>query len=197
MTTPKGFRPSLPRGYTVVELMMALAIFAIGATGVLAMQIIASHTNAHAKNIAVATQLARSWQDNLTMDALLWGGPELWPLGGNTRWVQEVGTQGGQWFLPTANAGGTFGPGADALGNFATDTDVVFCAHLRLIRLLDTPNAELVRTEVRVFWPKGEVAWQDGDPYCDAGAAPDDIGAATDQFHFVYHTSAVRQTPSF
>src|SRR5690606_9322255 len=148
------------RGYTVVELMMALAIFAIGATGVLAMQIIAAQTNSHAKNVAVATQLARSWQDNLSMDALVWGGLQNWPIT-NTQWIQQVNVQNNVWFTPANDAALTFGPGADARGNFvdfATDPgDVVFCTHIRLTRLLATLNAELIRTEVRVFWPKGEV----------------------------------------
>lgn len=189
------------RGYTVVELMMALAIFAIGATGVLAMQIIAAHTNSHAKNIAVATQLARSWQDNLAMDALLWGGLQDWPIT-NTQWIQQVNTPGNIWFTPNNDAATTFGPGADARGNFvdftAAPQNVVFCTHIRLTNLLVTPGAGLVRTEVRVFWPKGEVSWNNGANYCaQAVATVNAVGAATNQFHFVYHTSAVRQTPSF
>lgn len=199
---PPTFRRQHERGFTVVELLMSLAIFAISATGVLALQLVASRTNTHAKDLATATQLARSWQDKLAMDALLWGGPSNFLIT-QTEWVQEVGTQGDAWFQPANDAALTFGPAADARGGFVDGTDpnaVYFCTHIRLSPLLATPGAQLLRSEVRVFWPKGPVSWSDGDPYCNGANAPGivpNIGAATSQFNFVYHTTTIRQTPAF
>lgn len=190
------FRRQKSAGFTVVELLMALAIFAISATGILALQIVASRTNTHAKDLAAATQVARSWQDKLAMDALLWGGPSNWLIG-QTTWVQQVELQENVWIQPANDAAGTFGPAADARGAFlANPAQAYFCTHIRLTRLFTTPGAQLLRSEVRVFWPKGPVAWSNGDPYCD-GANVAAIGAATAQFNFVYHTTTIRETPAF
>ena len=189
------------RGFTVVELLMALAIFAISATGVLALQVVSSRTNTHAKDLATATQLARSWQDKLAMDALLWGGPNNWPIT-QTEWIQLVNVQDNAWLLPANDTAPvpTFGPAADARGAFVDGTDptvVYFCTHIRLSRLFATPGAQLLRSEVRVFWPKGAESWSDGAPYCDPAANVLDIGAATTEFNFVYHTTTLRETPAF
>lgn len=184
------------RGFTVVELLMSLAIFAISATGILALQVVASRTNTHAKDLATATQVARSWQDKLAMDALLWGGPGNLPIA-QTQWVQLVNAQENQWFQPLNDLAGTFGPAADTLGAFlANPAQAYFCTHIRLTRLFATPGAQMLRSEVRVFWPKGPQAWNNGAPYCD-GANVAAIGAATAQFNFVYHTTTIRQTPAF
>jgi type IV pilus assembly protein PilV len=195
-------RQGKSRGYTIVELMMALAIFAIGITGIVAMQTMAAVGNMHAKNLAIATALARSWQERLAMDATLWGGERDW-LETNTVWIDSVATSNNAWILPSIS--GNFGPAAGALGDFVDHTafpaEVAFCTHIRLTRLVAQAGSGLVRTEVRVFWPKGESAWlggSGGTDFCVSNAADiASIGAATDQFHFVYKTTAVRQTPFF
>lgn len=181
------------KGYTVVELMMALAIFSIGVTGLVATQVVTSRTNLHAKDLAVATQLARSWQDRLSMDANVWGGPSAWLLS-NTTWLDVVeGSDANTWILPAAVT--DFGPAAGARGEFVSGANAYFCTHIRLTQLLERPGSGLIRSEVRVFWPKGPIAWSNGDPYCVAAADVADIGADTLRFHFVYNTTVVRETP--
>lgn len=197
-------RPGRERGYTVVELLMAVAIFAVGVTGIFAMQSVTAATNRFAKNLSVATSLARSWQENLAMDATLWGGQNAWQIG-NTRWIGLVTTQNHNWILPPNDATTTFGPGADARGQFVNfDTaqgDVVFCTHMRLTQLISEtqrPGSGLIRSEVRVFWPKDGDAWNAGAPYCtDTAADILAIGAATSDFHFVYQTTVIRQMSDF
>lgn len=198
MKRPLATRRVRARGFTVVELLMSLAIFAIAATGVLALQVVASRTNTHAKDLAAATQLARSWQDKLAMDALLWGGPSNWAIT-QTEWIEVVNAQDNTWVLPADDGAGTFGPAADARGAFVATGSAAayFCTHLRLTRLITTPGAQLLRSEVRVFWPKGPIAWNSGAPYCAVGANVASIGAATAEFNFVYHTTTIRQTPAF
>lgn len=183
------------RGYTVVELMMALAIFSIGVTGLVATEVVTSRSNLHAKDLAVATQFARSWQERLAMDGTLWGGPSSWPIT-NTTWLDAVETTtNATWTLPATS--GTFGPAAGSRGEEVGLTASYFCTHIRLTKLVNRLGSGLVRSEVRVFWPKGPVAWSDGDPYCDAGADVGAIGAATDSFHFVYTATTIRETPKF
>lgn len=189
------------RGYTVVELMMALVIFAIGVTGVVAMQKVTSNANGHAKNLAIATHIAQSWQERLAVDATQWGQNGTAVIT-NTTWVNGVNSSE-EWVLPAQNTTLDFGPGFDALGSFVDITTTagaaraVFCTHLRLTHLLTTEGSRLVRSEVRVFWPKPGRTFDSGNAYCASGASVTDIGAATNDFHFVYKTTAIRQTPGF
>lgn len=186
------------RGFTAVELMMGLSIFAVGVTGVVSMQVVSARSNLHARDLAMATQIARSWQDRLSIDGMTWGGPSQWMLN-NTSWLQQVGANNNTWILPATVDG--LGPGFDVRGQYVnegTETPY-FCTHIRLTRLMNREGLGLIRSEVRVFWPKGRNAWSNGgDPnYCQSGAAVASVGAATDNFHYVYQTSAVRETPAF
>ena len=131
------------------------------------------------------------------MDANLWGGEDQWTIN-NTIWATNVTTNNNNWILPAMS--GTFGPAAGSRGEFVnhetTPNDVVFCTHIRLTQLLNTPGAGLLRSEVRVFWPKGGASWNDGANYCrnNAGVITQ-VGANTTNFHFVYKTTAIRETP--
>lgn len=191
------------RGFTVVELVMSLAIFSIGITGAVAMQTVTARTNMHASRLAVATSHARSWLDRLAMDGGSWGGAGAWQIT-NTRWLTNVTAQNNVWTLPVMDADTTFGPAADARGGFVNHllapADVVFCTHVRLTRLVNDPGSGLIRSEVRVFWPKQRAAWRSGANlnYCRVNPAEVlAIGAATDEFHWVYDTSLIRETPAF
>lgn len=183
------------RGYTVVELLMALSIFGIGVVGVIAMQRVTSSSNRHAKNLATATHIAQSWLDRLAVDASRWDQSQ--PLT-NTTWLN---LEQGDWILPTANAAQGFGPGFGALGQPITlpadASQIVFCTHLRLSSLI-SPNTQpgngLIRVEVRVFWPRDGESFNGGAAYCDAAANVTTIGRSPQAFHFVYKSTAVRQT---
>lgn len=182
------------RGYTAVELVMAIGIFAVGVTGVFAMQRVTSGANAHAKNVAIATFAAESWLERLAVDATVW--TQAAPLAsGNTTWLDLLATATTtDWILPAAS--GSFGPGFDPLGAYAANTAASFCTHIRLTRLLPEPNG-LIRAEVRVFWPKPGPRWTGATSYCPASASTTEVatvGSATDNFHFVYKTTVVRQT---
>lgn len=182
------------RGYTAVELVMAIGIFAIGVTGVFAMQRVTSGSNAHAKNLAIATFAAESWLERLSVDATVW--TQAAPLAsGNATWLDLLATDPTtDWILPAAS--GSFGPGFDPLGAYIANTSASFCTHIRLTRLLPEPNG-LIRAEVRVFWPKPGPRWTGATSYCPASASTTEVaavGAATDYFHFVYKTTVVRQT---
>ncbi len=197
------------RGYTIVELMMAVTIFGIGVSGIAAMQILSASANAHAKDLAVATQLARSWQEKLAMDSTLWGGKQMWQRT-QTTWINQEAVVSNAWFQPGLDAATApaFGPAAGPMGNFVNHTtspqDVVFCTHIRLTPIDDVPGSQLMRTEVRVFWPKGETSYvANSGNYCDGLAGTVTVVAASSadpalaQFHFVYKTSAVREFPVF
>lgn len=183
-------------GYTIVELLMALAVFGVGITGVIALQKVTGASNQHARNLALANHVAQSWIERLAVDATTWTNNT--PLS-NTVWLKHADAG---WFLPAFESG--IGARFGALGQPLTDEQAdqtVFCTHLRLTLLIDpvgtssgvvpaVANNGMIRTEVRVFWPRDTRA---SDDYCtedNVGTA----GAAVDRYHFVYQTTAVRQS---
>ncbi len=191
------------RGYTAVELMMAIAMFGIGVVGVISLQKVTAVSNQHAKNLAIATHIAESWMDMLSTDAVTWNHPGRTggtvPDIGNTAWLSNVTTNANaktNWFFPAWSDTLAFGPAFDALGNPVNPATnaaaVAFCSHLRLSWLYQ-PTASgngLIRAEVRVFWLK------DGQGFaqnmCSAGQVTN-VGGATQTFHFVQKISAIRE----
>jgi prepilin-type N-terminal cleavage/methylation domain-containing protein len=189
------------RGYTAVELLIAISIFGVGVSGAIAMQKVTAASNMHAKNLAVATHIAESWIDMLATDAVSWNSPSVasgpTPDIGETKWLQKVVANANTtnaWFLPDTTL--RFGPGFDALGNPVNPSvnpdDVRFCSHLRLSWLYQ-PTASgngLIRAEVRVFWPR------DGQGLtattCTTGQVTA-VGGNVQTFHFVQKISAIRE----
>ena len=198
--------PSARRGYTIVELMIAISVMAIGITGIISMQKVTLVANQHAKNLSIATQIASAWLDALSADALQWNNPGRTSNSTDlpqTRWLNNVNDT---WFRPAYDATLAFGPAFDALGNPVDESAVsagraVYCTHLRLSWLFpETGNLfgmpvngnGLIRAEVRVFWLR------EGGPgaagvACAASTAPADISPAVATYHFVYQTGGIRQ----
>lgn len=185
------------RGYTIVELMMAISVMAIGITGIIAMQKVTLTANQNAKHLAVATQIASAWLDALAADALHWTKPNR--AGGasdrdRTYWLDDVS---GLWVRPEYEDTMKFGPGFDGLGNPLADMgNAVYCTHIRLNWLFpevtNVTGNGLIRAEVRVFWLR------DGGPgsntdVCSSDGVEDTIGGQIDRYNFVYQTGAIRQ----
>jgi len=188
-------RRSAARGYTLVELMMAIAIFTVAVLGIMALQKVAVASNTHAKNVSIAQNIAQSWAGQLEMDATTWGA-----AGFGTSFLNTDA----QWQRPAYSATRAFGAAFDGLGNPLTDGNVAqarFCAHVRMSWLY--PNTMGVRgngalrAEIRVFWLKdGAAAIDNTATMCSATQTPaqaKNIGLATDVYHFVYQTVGVRQ----
>jgi len=190
----------LRRGYTVVELMMALGVFATGVTGVIAMQRAVVASNRHARSVTVANGIARAWLDQLAVDATLWQ-TDL----NNTVWLQTVNVAGmnSAWQLPAQSlpAVRNFGPTFDLFGApnpNATD----YCVHIRLTWLyLDQlgggrPGSGSIRTDVRVFWLRDGATRVAGDCANAAAATVASVGTnANDGYFFIHQTGAVAQRP--
>jgi prepilin-type N-terminal cleavage/methylation domain-containing protein len=193
------------RGYTAVELMMAIAVFGIGVAGIISMEKVTSVANQHAKNVSIATHIAQSWLDTLSTDAVMWNHPRAGDAViatdlPQTTWLQFVTSKAdtsANWFFPPyTTVPITFGPAFDALGNpvnpVANAANVAFCSHLRLSWLYqpDSGGNGLIRAEVRVFWLR------DGQTFlgnmCAAGTVAN-INNATTTFHFVQKITAIRE----
>lgn len=153
-------RVNQTRGYTVVELLMALAVLAIGLGGVFAMQKVTVSANMHSKQLAMATHLAQSWVDELSAEAGQWNDTDDF---NDTDWLTNAGSEGGipgVWFQPTYVANRAFGAAFDALGNPVPTDEIAerahFCTHVRLrwvgSQTVPKRGSGLIRAEVRVFW---------------------------------------------
>jgi hypothetical protein len=186
---------SFSRAYTVVELMMSLAVFATGVTGIIAMQRATVTSNQMAKNMTLANAIAQSWLTRLEADATLWRNTL-----NDTVWLKSVDTasMNNAWQLPAYSEELAFGSQFDALGQ-PVEADGEFCAQIRLAWLYRDQNGGgirgngVIRTEVRVFWPRGGQSRVVGDCTSGAAATVAAVGAATDTYHFVVQAGAVRQ----
>jgi prepilin-type N-terminal cleavage/methylation domain-containing protein len=198
------------RGYTAVELLMAISVFGIGVAGIISMEKVTSASNQHAKNLAIATHIAESWLDMLATDATSWNHPSTGFKASDlneTFWLTSVvaNAGAGSWFVPAYNATFDFGPAFDALGNPvnpATNLAAAqFCVNIRLSWLYTPPpNSEagngLIRAEVRVFWLRdGQSSPVAGVSPCDPAMPVASISAAnaTSTFHFVQKITAIRE----
>lgn len=184
----------MAQGYTVVELMMSLAVFATGVTGIIAMQRATVASNQLAKSIALADGIAEAWQSQLMADSTLWGTSVA-----TTTWLNGVTTTNGEWQLPTWNPTLGFGPQFDAFGS-PVETGGFFCAFTRLTWLYGDatqPGGKagngVLRSEVRVFWPRDGVNRINGDCADASQANVNAVNAAVGTYHFVTHAGAVRQ----
>lgn len=189
-------------GYTVVELLMAVAVFAIGVSGIIAMQKVTIVANRHAKDLTVATHVAEAWADQLAVDAATWNHPSQRQPGlrdiTDTVWLENAvePTADPAWFLPAYDTLRRFGPAFDVHGKPIDVTsgaaDARFCTHLRLSWLQpDTAGNGLIRAEIRVFWLRDDAAPLNANPVCDAGTLPNLV--KPDRHHFVHYVTAIKQ----
>lgn len=190
----------LRAGYTVVEVMMALAVLAVGVVGIISMQKVTIAANAHAKNLAIATHIAQSWLGVLEAEGMLWGPDSLPSPLGRTTWLAQ-GAGANDWFRPNYDATRLFGPAFDAVGNpVATvdqDPDARFCVDLRLSPLTTSnQGGGLMRAEVRVIWLRGEpIPGEVLAPTHACSLLPAQVFGDDPKrlFHFLFMSSAVRQ----
>lgn len=192
------------RGYTAVEVLMAMTIMAIGAASVISMQKASIQGNLDARKTDIATSIARAWIERIQRDAMQWTTPgptnPVAPPGNLSAALvlNAASAAPGTWILPSQYIASTstppISPGFDILGRDLASADLataLFCTNVRLTWL--TPN-QLARVDVRVLWPRGISNSAPAGGFCDtttaAVAAPDPL-----VYHSVYLTTAVRGNP--
>lgn len=190
------------RGYTVVEILSAMTLFAIGAAGVIGMQRVTIQGGADARAFDMATNIAREWQSRLQRDSLRWTEPNTVVPTSNldtaTLWLGSTNVDG-NWRVPVVGPQ-VFGYSAafDLLGHdiVPADPDHMFCVQYRL-SWIAPPGAPaslnvtaIMRAEIRVFWSRLELA--------PANCADLTVFDAANQnkYHFVVVTTAIRGNPT-
>jgi hypothetical protein len=209
-------RPSsTSRGYTAVEVLMAMTVMVIGGAAVITMQKTSITANLDARKTDVANQIARTWVERLQRDAMVWTLPGPDGNGNNINNALIIGTvatnTAGTWFLPDQELGQTspesMSPGFDILGRDVLPANADFCVNVRLSFLPQPPAPQdLVRADVRVIWPIGVLSSATGfcnpalsvlpDPntYRGAGVVVDpNADPSTPIFHTIYLSTSIRE----
>jgi prepilin-type N-terminal cleavage/methylation domain-containing protein len=144
------------QGFTLIEVLMALAVLGVGIIGLYSMGAVTVRGNTMAGDMTAASNIAESWLSRLRREALMWReGIPLDPIyqqmpmpllrrlplparGASTGWFEA---NNGQRILKIGwtQRQGEWGK---------------FCVHIRLTWIVPR---ELVRAEARVLWFKEEV----------------------------------------
>jgi prepilin-type N-terminal cleavage/methylation domain-containing protein len=189
-------------GYTMVELMMALALLTVGILGIVSLQRVTVVSNGHAKRLAIAQRIAQTWATQLQMDSSVWRSNGTLPA--------MITTPNGQWSRPLEVAG-RVGGAFDTLGAPLPDAnagEAAFCTHVRLSWLYQSNTVsgnDLIRAEIRVFWRRdghgADIdgignAWLKTEGICSQAqdaARVTAIGQDIGTFNFLYQTVGIRQ----
>lgn len=196
----------LAAGFTLLEVMMALTVLAIGMLGVVALQGATIGATQDAQQFSIANSVARTWLQRLQRDAQRWNHPSAFrtdsDLTTDTAFLNMVSATTPMWTRPNESP---LEPGAspafDRMGNDIPLADprfpdAVYCAHLRLRQLYP----DMIKAEVRVLWKKRRLG--NGTAYaalgltsgvCTAGTEAA-VGADTANFHWVYAVTGITKS---
>jgi type II secretory pathway pseudopilin PulG len=163
-------RLALARGFTAVEVLIAMTIMFIGAAAVMTMQKTSIQGNLDARRADVATSIARAWVERIRRESMRWTQPSASSATSNQAAIPALAAQvGAGWFKPTSDmiagettpsAVETSSYGFDILGrdlaqadiNSTSPINVEFCTEARITALL---ASAAYRVDVRVIWPRG------------------------------------------
>jgi prepilin-type N-terminal cleavage/methylation domain-containing protein len=202
-------------GFTVMEVMIAIAVMTVGSMAIVGMQVQAQRQNQLAREYLIATQFAQTWSERLKLDALLWtqvavlnGNPTVAQVLQNTNYLGDlIGT--GAAFMPITPAPvGFHKPGATHQGydipgtsglnypdplNATATRGHSFCADVRLAWVY---FGRTLRADVRVYWPKPGIVVS--APFTGCSDLPDALrpgtGPEVDNYHVVYLPNVLRVT---
>lgn len=198
-------RPARSRGYTAVEVMLAMTVMIISSAGVMSMQRAAIQGNLDARKLDVANSIARVWLDRLATDATSWDAATGLT---QTLWLGAV--VGSGFVQPSVQpaAQPVWSPAFDMLGRDlpnTADPTTAFCVHIKVDTMANAitpiaggaaPAPALLSATVLVFWPKNLI--NAGVPalnICQGG--PGDVAAAEaaspGTYHLLYATEALRR----
>lgn len=181
-------------GFTLIEVMMALAILVVGAVGILSLQSASTRGNIAGRQMSAATQRSTVWIERLRRDALFWQRPGF-PAAAAPQ-AQYLSQVGADWFVPVSDAP-TETAGAGWTGQDRVGTEAVhYCTHVRLSWAI--PN-ESIRADVRTYWSKDRGQEHElvanGCALGTEGLVTVDLASATPDLSVVYSSTLLRWIP--
>jgi prepilin-type N-terminal cleavage/methylation domain-containing protein len=209
-------------GYTMIEVLMGLAILAVGASGVIALQKVTVLGVTHGRNVNTATAIAAAHLEALRTDAQRWNSIDDYVTDATllNEILPATSIGPGAWALPSrAFVNGPWLGIADVSGGANEETvdgpPVAYCTHVRAIPMLYDPasprdgsglqaqDALMLRLEVRTFWAKAgrEVRAECRDGFVEDMTAALEGGSinvngvtyTADDYGWVFLASAVRR----
>ena len=168
----KKMRRASQAGYTVAEVMVAICLFAIGGSGVIAMENASVRGNAVARRLDQATIVGNAYIDGMQRQLVTW-----------TSGAPPVAV------FPSAVDGTTWNPGPSAttgydINGFESTVNIVFCIeHQDTVLQQRAGVTTAVRSDVAVYWQK------DLSGFTDCATAP---GQAAASLHYLYLTTVLR-----
>ena len=197
------------RGFTAVEVLMAMTLFAVGAAGVIGMQRVTIQGGEDARRFDMATNIANEWIARLQKDASFWRTepdttkPDT--MGFNTTtWLKNIDACANEFCTIPMPAGPTFEGLSPAFDIFGRDlptgtTDAYYCVQYRLTWIAPPGTApynrplkpsSIMRAEVRVYWNRVEK-----DLIKNCASPPPEAIAVNPQYHMVYAATSLREGP--
>ncbi|MDQ3031725.1 MAG: prepilin-type N-terminal cleavage/methylation domain-containing protein [Myxococcota bacterium] len=191
-------------GYTLIEVMMAVAVMTAGAVGIMALHQATMRGNLDARQVATATHLASTWVERLQRDATGWSqaarpGTTVVPplMLANTRYLNLVPALGAAptWLVPgpsTATESASF-------DHWGRDTVIAgqmeYCTNVRLQWVY---VGQAMRADVRVWWARHNpsVVGGAGLANCGAGLDPNTLTNRLRDVRFVYASTVIRWVPA-
>ncbi len=184
------------QGFTLVEVMVSVAILTVGTVGLLSMHQSTLLTNRAARMMAQANTTNRNWIQRVQRDGFKWNSPGFSPVElGSTEYLTALTgvVDTTDWYKPeptdTALSWGFQWNGQDT----RTTADMRFCTHLKLswVRFKNS-----VRVDVRTFWVRegirGSAEATGYSTYCNGGTpATLDLAALTN-IRTTYASTVVR-----
>jgi type II secretory pathway pseudopilin PulG len=153
------------RGFTAVEVLIAMSVMFIGAAAVMTMQKTSIQGNLDARKADVASSIARAWVERIRHESMRWTQPSASSSTSNLVGVPGLSKHlDAGWFRPSDDMLANQTPpgpvetmsyGFDILGRDLALGDIAanaqFCVEARITTLL----SPLYRVDVRVVWPRG------------------------------------------
>lgn len=146
-------------GYTMIEVVMAMAVMTVGALGILGMQKASSTGNLEARRMTTAAMVARTWVERLRRDSLMWtvgGSGAASAILNGTQYLSAVPANGdaSAWLTPVPAADSEESFAFDHFGNdtkngTGNEATPEYCVNVRLRWLYP---GQAMRADVRVWW---------------------------------------------
>ncbi len=187
------------RGFTLVEVMMAISVMTVGAIAIFSMQSATATGARRSRLVTTATEVNRFWMERVKLEALRWG-PTAYATIPWLNALPAAGTGSSDWFLPQARGTG------DTLVTAASDwygapmvmpsgagtPPAPYCTSLRWT-WMSTGTEQVARLDVRTWWHRQDRAAGTTIAGCGADqvavtSAIADIG----NFGVVYGSTVVR-----
>jgi len=184
------------RGYTAVEVLLAMTVMLISTAGVMSMQKASIQGNLDARKLDVANSIARTWLDRLETDT------ETWNAQTNTlsftTWLNGAHDTG-LFMTPAVFTGPSAfqSPAFDILGRDVAEADptVAFCTHIKVDTMASTVAGVpvILRATVLVYWPKDLTGTNPGrsTPLCTETDVAHFESGNPGTYHMLFATEAL------